>query len=103
MRLSGLSPVPRKNWSKTEIWLTMGMPARSRRSAFRACSSCSRSSATTRRWRCSCACSGYRRLDSDPAETYFHNMRVVTFDDGRPGYLDGATVVELDCGSTREY
>jgi 2-keto-4-pentenoate hydratase/2-oxohepta-3-ene-1,7-dioic acid hydratase in catechol pathway len=30
-------------------------------------------------------------------------MRLVTFDDGRPGRLDGDTVVELDCGSIREY
>jgi 2-keto-4-pentenoate hydratase/2-oxohepta-3-ene-1,7-dioic acid hydratase in catechol pathway len=30
-------------------------------------------------------------------------MKLVTFDDGRPGRLDGDTVVELDCASTREY
>ena len=30
-------------------------------------------------------------------------MRLVTFDDGRVGKLDGETVVELDCASTREY
>jgi 2-keto-4-pentenoate hydratase/2-oxohepta-3-ene-1,7-dioic acid hydratase in catechol pathway len=30
-------------------------------------------------------------------------MKLVTFDDGRPGYVDGDTVVELGCASTREY
>jgi 2-keto-4-pentenoate hydratase/2-oxohepta-3-ene-1,7-dioic acid hydratase in catechol pathway len=30
-------------------------------------------------------------------------MKLVTFDDGRVGYLDGAEIVELAVGSTREY
>ena len=30
-------------------------------------------------------------------------MKLVTFDEGRTGRVDGDTVVELDCGSTREY
>ena len=30
-------------------------------------------------------------------------MKLVTFDEGRTGRIDGDTVVELDCGSTREY
>ena len=30
-------------------------------------------------------------------------MKLVTFDEGRTGRLDGDVVVELDCGSTREY
>jgi len=30
-------------------------------------------------------------------------MRLVTFDEGRPGRVDGDTIVELACGSTREY
>ena len=30
-------------------------------------------------------------------------MKLVTFDEGRPGRVDGDRVVELDCGSTREY
>jgi 2-keto-4-pentenoate hydratase/2-oxohepta-3-ene-1,7-dioic acid hydratase in catechol pathway len=30
-------------------------------------------------------------------------MKLVTFDAGRVGRVDGADVVELDCGSTREY
>jgi 2-keto-4-pentenoate hydratase/2-oxohepta-3-ene-1,7-dioic acid hydratase in catechol pathway len=30
-------------------------------------------------------------------------MKIVTFDDGRPGRLDGDTVIGLDCSSTREY
>jgi 2-keto-4-pentenoate hydratase/2-oxohepta-3-ene-1,7-dioic acid hydratase in catechol pathway len=30
-------------------------------------------------------------------------MKLVTFDEGRVGYLDGDTVVELGCGSTREF
>ena len=30
-------------------------------------------------------------------------MRLVTFDDGRVGKLDGETVVELECASTREF
>jgi len=30
-------------------------------------------------------------------------MKLVTFDAGRVGYLDDQTVVELDCGSTREF
>jgi hypothetical protein len=30
-------------------------------------------------------------------------MKLVTFDEGRTGRVDDDTVVELDCGSTREY
>jgi hypothetical protein len=30
-------------------------------------------------------------------------MKLVTFDAGRVGRLDGELVVELDCASTREY
>ena len=30
-------------------------------------------------------------------------MKLVTFDGGRVGYVDDRTVVELDCGSTREF
>lgn len=30
-------------------------------------------------------------------------MKLVTFDEGRTGRVDGDAVVELDCGSTREY
>jgi len=30
-------------------------------------------------------------------------LKLVTFDEGRTGRLDGDVVVELDCGSTREY
>jgi 2-keto-4-pentenoate hydratase/2-oxohepta-3-ene-1,7-dioic acid hydratase in catechol pathway len=30
-------------------------------------------------------------------------MKLVTFDEGRVGYVDGEVVVELDCGSTREF
>jgi 2-keto-4-pentenoate hydratase/2-oxohepta-3-ene-1,7-dioic acid hydratase in catechol pathway len=30
-------------------------------------------------------------------------MKLITFDDGRVGHLDGDTVIELACGSTREF
>src|SRR3954470_23083940 len=30
-------------------------------------------------------------------------MKLITFDDGRVGRLDGDTVIELACGSTREF
>jgi Domain of unknown function (DUF2437) len=30
-------------------------------------------------------------------------MKLVTFDEGRTGRIEGDTVVELNCGSTREY
>src|SRR5689334_15788192 len=30
-------------------------------------------------------------------------MRLITFDDGRVGRIDGDAVIPLDCGSTREF
>ena len=30
-------------------------------------------------------------------------MKLVTFDEGRVGWLDGPLVIELDCSSTRQF
>src|ERR1700727_1329887 len=75
------------------------------------CSSSPPWSATTRRWRSSSGYSAWTRRPSPglgpfrprPTDSRFRHMKLVTFDEGRTGRVDGDTVVELDCGSTREY